>query len=130
MTYDNIIHSEQLNIECPAVVQKKIGSPGVEQNDPGIRLYHNRESMLSPERLLAYQIFTQYGKPEILHNNFSVSVLFLSEYDPTFGPMSVSYTHLTLPTKRIVQISVGAVSFKKKIIQLYASEGLKTRKIL
>eukprot|EP00828_Plagiopyla_frontata_P004672 TRINITY_DN11751_c0_g1_i3.p1 TRINITY_DN11751_c0_g1~~TRINITY_DN11751_c0_g1_i3.p1 ORF type:complete len:313 (+),score=42.30 TRINITY_DN11751_c0_g1_i3:67-1005(+) len=28
------------------------------------------------------------------------------------GP--VSYTHLTLPTKRIVQISVGAVSLKKK----------------
>eukprot|EP00656_Telonema_subtile_P012322 TRINITY_DN16199_c0_g1_i2.p1 TRINITY_DN16199_c0_g1~~TRINITY_DN16199_c0_g1_i2.p1 ORF type:complete len:107 (-),score=15.84 TRINITY_DN16199_c0_g1_i2:68-388(-) len=28
--------------------------------------------------------------------------------------MSVSYTHLTLPTKRIVEISVGAVSFKKK----------------
>eukprot|EP00828_Plagiopyla_frontata_P038299 TRINITY_DN5022_c0_g1_i1.p3 TRINITY_DN5022_c0_g1~~TRINITY_DN5022_c0_g1_i1.p3 ORF type:complete len:145 (-),score=20.87 TRINITY_DN5022_c0_g1_i1:15-449(-) len=26
----------------------------------------------------------------------------------------VSYTHLTLPTKRIVQISVGAVSLKKK----------------
>eukprot|EP00828_Plagiopyla_frontata_P010363 TRINITY_DN15504_c0_g1_i1.p3 TRINITY_DN15504_c0_g1~~TRINITY_DN15504_c0_g1_i1.p3 ORF type:complete len:119 (-),score=38.17 TRINITY_DN15504_c0_g1_i1:19-375(-) len=27
---------------------------------------------------------------------------------------SVSYTHLTLPTKRIVQISVGAGSLKKK----------------
>ena len=27
---------------------------------------------------------------------------------------SVSYTHLTLPTKRIVEISVGAVSLKKK----------------
>ena len=27
---------------------------------------------------------------------------------------AVSYTHLTLPTKRIVEISVGAVSFKKK----------------
>eukprot|EP00828_Plagiopyla_frontata_P023171 TRINITY_DN2974_c0_g1_i1.p3 TRINITY_DN2974_c0_g1~~TRINITY_DN2974_c0_g1_i1.p3 ORF type:complete len:103 (-),score=18.17 TRINITY_DN2974_c0_g1_i1:19-327(-) len=27
---------------------------------------------------------------------------------------SVSYTHLTLPTKRIVQISVGGVSLKKK----------------
>ena len=27
---------------------------------------------------------------------------------------AVSYTHLTLPTKRIVEISGGAVSFKKK----------------
>ena len=27
---------------------------------------------------------------------------------------AVSYTHLTLPTKRIVEISVVAVSFKKK----------------
>eukprot|EP00828_Plagiopyla_frontata_P009343 TRINITY_DN14803_c0_g2_i1.p1 TRINITY_DN14803_c0_g2~~TRINITY_DN14803_c0_g2_i1.p1 ORF type:complete len:372 (-),score=145.31 TRINITY_DN14803_c0_g2_i1:35-1150(-) len=32
----------------------------------------------------------------------------------TARPMSVSYTHLTLPTKRIVQISVVAVSLKKK----------------
>eukprot|EP00828_Plagiopyla_frontata_P010535 TRINITY_DN15648_c0_g1_i1.p1 TRINITY_DN15648_c0_g1~~TRINITY_DN15648_c0_g1_i1.p1 ORF type:complete len:186 (-),score=42.13 TRINITY_DN15648_c0_g1_i1:9-566(-) len=30
------------------------------------------------------------------------------------GPTTVSYTHLTLPTKRIVQISVVAVSLKKK----------------
>eukprot|EP00828_Plagiopyla_frontata_P043063 TRINITY_DN6622_c0_g1_i4.p2 TRINITY_DN6622_c0_g1~~TRINITY_DN6622_c0_g1_i4.p2 ORF type:complete len:101 (+),score=22.32 TRINITY_DN6622_c0_g1_i4:129-431(+) len=30
------------------------------------------------------------------------------------GVQSVSYTHLTLPTKRIVQISVVAVSLKKK----------------
>ena len=28
--------------------------------------------------------------------------------------MTVSYTHLTLPTKRIVEISGGAVSLKKK----------------
>eukprot|EP00658_Telonema_sp_P-2_P013843 TRINITY_DN15248_c0_g1_i6.p1 TRINITY_DN15248_c0_g1~~TRINITY_DN15248_c0_g1_i6.p1 ORF type:complete len:103 (-),score=4.87 TRINITY_DN15248_c0_g1_i6:14-322(-) len=28
--------------------------------------------------------------------------------------ISVSYTHLTLPTKRIVEISVGGGSFKKK----------------
>eukprot|EP00658_Telonema_sp_P-2_P072637 TRINITY_DN6175_c0_g1_i5.p1 TRINITY_DN6175_c0_g1~~TRINITY_DN6175_c0_g1_i5.p1 ORF type:complete len:151 (+),score=22.96 TRINITY_DN6175_c0_g1_i5:217-669(+) len=37
---------------------------------------------------------------------------------PSRSPYSalipVSYTHLTLPTKRIVEISVGAVSFKKK----------------
>eukprot|EP00828_Plagiopyla_frontata_P034596 TRINITY_DN45068_c0_g1_i1.p3 TRINITY_DN45068_c0_g1~~TRINITY_DN45068_c0_g1_i1.p3 ORF type:complete len:168 (-),score=36.27 TRINITY_DN45068_c0_g1_i1:85-588(-) len=31
-----------------------------------------------------------------------------------FSNQSVSYTHLTLPTKRIVQISVVAVSLKKK----------------
>eukprot|EP00828_Plagiopyla_frontata_P010769 TRINITY_DN15828_c0_g1_i2.p1 TRINITY_DN15828_c0_g1~~TRINITY_DN15828_c0_g1_i2.p1 ORF type:complete len:132 (+),score=39.72 TRINITY_DN15828_c0_g1_i2:129-524(+) len=30
--------------------------------------------------------------------------------------MAVSYTHLTLPTKRIVQISVDVVSLKKKKI--------------
>ena len=34
------------------------------------------------------------------------------EKEKLAGP--VSYTHLTLPTKRIVEISVGAVSFKKK----------------
>eukprot|EP00658_Telonema_sp_P-2_P021944 TRINITY_DN18758_c0_g2_i6.p1 TRINITY_DN18758_c0_g2~~TRINITY_DN18758_c0_g2_i6.p1 ORF type:complete len:119 (+),score=36.73 TRINITY_DN18758_c0_g2_i6:46-357(+) len=32
----------------------------------------------------------------------------------TWPSEPVSYTHLTLPTKRIVEISVGAVSFKKK----------------
>ena len=31
-----------------------------------------------------------------------------------YAPDSVSYTHLTLPTKRIVEISVVAVFFKKK----------------
>eukprot|EP00828_Plagiopyla_frontata_P023368 TRINITY_DN2998_c0_g1_i3.p2 TRINITY_DN2998_c0_g1~~TRINITY_DN2998_c0_g1_i3.p2 ORF type:complete len:107 (+),score=28.14 TRINITY_DN2998_c0_g1_i3:233-553(+) len=31
------------------------------------------------------------------------------------GLEAVSYTHLTLPTKRIVQISVVAVSLKKKL---------------
>ena len=30
------------------------------------------------------------------------------------GLSPVSYTHLTLPTKRIVEISVGDVSLKKK----------------
>ena len=40
--------------------------------------------------------------------NFLVSIL--AAYSIT-----VSYTHLTLPTKRIVQISVVAVSLKKKI---------------
>ena len=30
------------------------------------------------------------------------------------GVPSVSYTHLTLPTKRIVEISVVALSLKKK----------------
>ena len=30
------------------------------------------------------------------------------------GFLAVSYTHLTLPTKRIVKISVGAASLKKK----------------
>ena len=31
-----------------------------------------------------------------------------------YGLGPVSYTHLTLPTKRIVEISVGAVTLKKK----------------
>ena len=32
----------------------------------------------------------------------------------SYGAKPVSYTHLTLPTKRIVSISVVAVSLKKK----------------
>eukprot|EP00828_Plagiopyla_frontata_P022695 TRINITY_DN29296_c0_g1_i1.p1 TRINITY_DN29296_c0_g1~~TRINITY_DN29296_c0_g1_i1.p1 ORF type:complete len:196 (-),score=33.07 TRINITY_DN29296_c0_g1_i1:15-602(-) len=34
----------------------------------------------------------------------------------------VSYTHLTLPTKRIVQISVGALSLKKKRVKIIGTD--------
>ena len=35
-------------------------------------------------------------------------------YEQRLRDMAVSYTHLTLPTKRIVEISAGARSLKKK----------------
>eukprot|EP00828_Plagiopyla_frontata_P045056 TRINITY_DN7584_c0_g1_i2.p3 TRINITY_DN7584_c0_g1~~TRINITY_DN7584_c0_g1_i2.p3 ORF type:complete len:123 (-),score=23.22 TRINITY_DN7584_c0_g1_i2:48-416(-) len=43
-----------------------------------------------------------------------ILIMFLHYLDQPMYSASVSYTHLTLPTKRIVQISVVAVSFKKK----------------
>ena len=41
-----------------------------------------------------------------------VAIIYDSSTEYSSGP--VSYTHLTLPTKRIVEISVVAVSLKKK----------------
>ena len=38
----------------------------------------------------------------------------LNLYDTQRAIGTVSYTHLTLPMKRIVEISAGAVSLKKK----------------
>eukprot|EP00658_Telonema_sp_P-2_P035171 TRINITY_DN25627_c0_g1_i1.p1 TRINITY_DN25627_c0_g1~~TRINITY_DN25627_c0_g1_i1.p1 ORF type:complete len:102 (+),score=9.55 TRINITY_DN25627_c0_g1_i1:208-513(+) len=46
------------------------------------------------------------GWPEATH----VSL----QKDFPYSALTVSYTHLTLPTKRIVEISVGAVKLKKK----------------
>eukprot|EP00828_Plagiopyla_frontata_P015018 TRINITY_DN19544_c0_g1_i1.p2 TRINITY_DN19544_c0_g1~~TRINITY_DN19544_c0_g1_i1.p2 ORF type:complete len:136 (+),score=30.84 TRINITY_DN19544_c0_g1_i1:41-409(+) len=40
---------------------------------------------------------------------------------------SVSYTHLTLPTKRIVQISVVALSLQKKNGRCMGHDGIQTR---
>ena len=48
---------------------------------------------------------------EFSYKNFTLSVLLDGQVG---GKMSVSYTHLTLPTKRIVQIPVDAVYLKKK----------------
>ena len=45
---------------------------------------------------------------------FGNFVVFANPKGLLIGPDAVSYTHLTLPTKRIVDISVGAASFKKK----------------
>eukprot|EP00828_Plagiopyla_frontata_P007568 TRINITY_DN13587_c0_g1_i1.p2 TRINITY_DN13587_c0_g1~~TRINITY_DN13587_c0_g1_i1.p2 ORF type:complete len:114 (-),score=11.29 TRINITY_DN13587_c0_g1_i1:22-363(-) len=53
----------------------------------------------------------QYEIGVWVHRFYMVVVI---GYDVDSTLVAVSYTHLTLPTKRIVQISVVAVSLKKK----------------
>eukprot|EP00831_Metopus_contortus_P048498 TRINITY_DN39601_c0_g1_i1.p1 TRINITY_DN39601_c0_g1~~TRINITY_DN39601_c0_g1_i1.p1 ORF type:complete len:141 (-),score=24.16 TRINITY_DN39601_c0_g1_i1:32-454(-) len=52
---------------------------------------------------------------QIAIKRIASSVAAIKEANATFYPQSVSYTHLTLPTILLVQISVVAVSLKKKI---------------
>ena len=51
---------------------------------------------------------------ELLRNPAYDGFRMPAEFEQHHGCITVSYTHLTLPTKRIVEISVVAVSLKKK----------------
>ena len=42
---------------------------------------------------------TAHSSPRVC---IAVDEFFAQEHEPYFGPVAVSYTHLTLPTKRIV----------------------------
>ena len=53
------------------------------------------------------QYFGELGQEVIVHRNDQITVKGIQELNPKYiviyrGPCTVSYTHLTLPTKRIV----------------------------
>src|SRR5665648_179916 len=58
---------------------------------------------------------TTFGSVTPRDSEVYINITRTTGIDSTNGEEAVSYTHLTLPTKRIVEISVVAVSLKKKI---------------
>eukprot|EP00828_Plagiopyla_frontata_P019108 TRINITY_DN2442_c0_g1_i2.p1 TRINITY_DN2442_c0_g1~~TRINITY_DN2442_c0_g1_i2.p1 ORF type:complete len:404 (-),score=83.53 TRINITY_DN2442_c0_g1_i2:21-1232(-) len=63
--------------------------------------------------IFAFLVMLKSLKFDMQLKNFSKDDSWLEQYE-SMMPQPVSYTHLTLPTKRIVQISVVAGSLKKK----------------
>eukprot|EP00831_Metopus_contortus_P077288 TRINITY_DN7215_c0_g1_i1.p1 TRINITY_DN7215_c0_g1~~TRINITY_DN7215_c0_g1_i1.p1 ORF type:complete len:164 (+),score=41.89 TRINITY_DN7215_c0_g1_i1:76-567(+) len=70
--------------------------------------YGSAESIDHRKRMLSMQIFLSVL--HLLHGFFHLHIFALHHHHL----ISVSYTHLTLPTILLVQISVVAVSLKKK----------------
>ena len=62
------------------------------------------------KKLQPSRVFT-YGEARVDFESYTAS---LAGQAISMNAKAVSYTHLTLPTKRIVEISVVAVSLKKK----------------
>ena len=75
-------------------------------------LYQENRSFLSSEQVITFTDLD--GRLLALKPDVTLSIAKTAQPAPGETLKSVSYTHLTLPTKRIVEISGGAGSLKKQ----------------
>ena len=107
MLHSNIVGGSTAKrvINCPgsvALVQKMPPKPSSEHADRGTLLHNTMEEILTsgeaPEKFIGARYKDQILTQELIDEKVKPALEALDAIDPD----PVSYTHLTLPTKRIV----------------------------